>query len=120
MQGKVNMKNKSSKSYLDLNNWNRKEHYDFFRKFDNPTFSITANIDCTAAYHYAKERNIHFYPLYLYLSLKVINQIEALRYRLEEDNIAVYQTVNGSSTVLRDDHSIGFTYLPYNKDFDHF
>ena len=25
---------------LDLQNWNRKEHYEFFKNFDNPYFGI--------------------------------------------------------------------------------
>jgi len=38
------------KKQLDIANWNRKEHFEFFRKFEEPFFGLTATVDWTKAY----------------------------------------------------------------------
>ena len=43
------------KQKLNLDTWNRKEHFLFFKQMEEPFFGITTNIDCTKAYEKAKE-----------------------------------------------------------------
>jgi len=38
------------KQVIDLNSWKRREHYSFFKDYQEPFFGITANVDCTKAY----------------------------------------------------------------------
>ena len=108
------------KTYIDLDKWARKEHYDFFIQFKEPYFSMTANVECTDAYRFAKERKINFYFMYLYISLEVMNRIEEFRLRIEGDEVVCFNRINGGSTVLRDDKTVGFTHLLYEKDFKTF
>lgn len=42
------------KNTLNIANWNRKDHYHFFKDFEEPFFGITVNIDCTKADTIAK------------------------------------------------------------------
>ena len=46
------------KKLIDLDNWNRKEHFLFFSKFDEPFFCVTVKVDCTIAYQKAKEKGV--------------------------------------------------------------
>ncbi|MDH5475920.1 MAG: CatA-like O-acetyltransferase, partial [Cyclobacteriaceae bacterium] len=46
---------------LDLENWNRKEHYHFFSQYDEPFFGLVSEIDCTIAYQVAKKNNYSFF-----------------------------------------------------------
>ncbi len=39
---------------LDLANWNRRTHFDFFKGYDQPFFGITAEINITKAYTKSK------------------------------------------------------------------
>ena len=57
------------KRILDQSTWNRKEHFDFFRKFDEPFFGIVTEIDCTKAYQISKEKKQSFFAYYLHLML---------------------------------------------------
>ncbi len=41
---------------LDFENWNRREHFQFFNQFDEPFFGIVAEIDCTVAYQICKTK----------------------------------------------------------------
>ena len=49
------------KQKLDINSWNRKEHYLFFEQMEEPFFGITTTIDCSIAYEKSKELNVSFF-----------------------------------------------------------
>ena len=42
------------KTVIDTDSWKRKEHYEFFSRYEEPFFGITTNVDCTKAYKRAK------------------------------------------------------------------
>jgi chloramphenicol O-acetyltransferase type A len=108
------------KRYLDIKTWNRKEHFEFFREFDEPVYGIVSEVDCTVAHEKAKRNNTSFYLSYLHKSLIAVNQTKEFRYRIEGDKIAEYQKVHASPTVGRDDGTFGISFFPYHIDFDTF
>ena len=105
---------------MDIRNWNRRKIYEFFKEYEEPYYGITVDLDCTGAYDYAKARGISFFLYYLYLVLKAVNQVEAFKYRIEEDELYLYDVINGSATVDRDDGTFGFSHIPYFEDLDLF
>lgn len=104
------------KTPIDIATWIRKDHYEFFTKFEEPFFGITANIDCTIAYRQAKDHNQSFYLYYLYRALKAANTIENFRYRIVDKKVYLYDVINASPTVNRPDNTFGFSYMDYNED----
>lgn len=104
------------KTLIDINNWNRKEHFLFFSKFDEPFFGVTVKVDCTTAYKKAKEKGISFFLYYLYRALKGANEVENFRYRIIENQAYDFATVNASPTINRPDGTFGFAYLEYFED----
>jgi chloramphenicol O-acetyltransferase type A len=105
---------------LDIENWERKEHFNFFKNFEEPFFGVTVEIDCTSAYSYCKENKLSFFLYYLHKSLIAANLIEPFRYRINEGQIYVYDTVNASPTINRDNGTFGFAYMDYKNDFNEF
>jgi chloramphenicol O-acetyltransferase type A len=108
------------KTAIDINNWIRKDHYRFFSQFEEPFFGVTISIDCTLAYHYAKERGISFFQYYLYQALKAANGIENFRYRIIDKEVYLFDEVHASPTVPRPDGTFGFSYIDYSNDEDLF
>lgn len=106
--------------YLDIQNWSRKEHYDFFKDFDEPFFGIVSEIDCTKAYKLCKQNNISFFAYYLHKSLIAVNSIEEFRYRIVEDKIAVFDKIHAAATIGRIDGTFAFTFIEYFEDFNQF
>lgn len=104
------------KKLIDLDNWNRKEHFLFFSKFEEPFFGVTVTVDCTIAYKKAKEKGISFFLYYLYRALKTANEVENFRYRIIENKPYEFQTVNASPTINRPDGTFGFAYMNYFED----
>lgn len=108
------------KKKLDIGNWARRDHFQFFRRFEEPFFGVCVSIDCTRAYRFARENNQSFFLYYLYQSLKAANETEPFRYRIQENEVVVYDQVHASPTINRPDGTFGFAYMDYENDFETF
>lgn len=108
------------KTLLNLDNWPRKEHFHFFRKFEEPFFGVVVEIDCTKAYERSKALGVSFFIYYLHKTLVAVNHIEAFRYRIDGEQVYVYDTVHASATISREDGSFGFSLMEYDPNFNHF
>jgi len=49
------------KQKLNLETWNRKEHFLFFNQMEEPFFGVTITVDCTKAYEKAKQLGVSFF-----------------------------------------------------------
>lgn len=108
------------KQKLDLDNWNRKEHFLFFKQMQEPFFGVTVPIDCTNAYAKAKELGVSFFTYYLHKTLAAVNTIEPFRYRIINDEVYIFDRVDVSATILREDKTFGFSYMEYDEDLNEF
>lgn len=108
------------KTLLDIENWPRKEHFLFFKQFEEPFFGLTVEIDCTKAYATTKQLGTSFFVYYLHKTLVAVNTIESFRYRIKDDAIYIYDTINVSATIMRDDNTFGFSLIEYSPDFEVF
>lgn len=108
------------KTLLDIENWPRKEHFLFFKQFEEPFFGLTVEIDCTKAYATAKELGTPFFVIYLHKTLVAVNTIESFRYRINDDTIYIYDTIDVSATIMREDNTFGFSLIEYSPDFEVF
>ena len=105
------------KTLLDLENWARKEHFLFFKEFEEPFFGLTLEIDCTKAYANSKELGTSFFVYYLHKTMVAVNTIECFRYRINDDAVYIYDTIDVSATILREDTTFGFSLIEYAPDF---
>ncbi|UUF15426.1 MULTISPECIES: chloramphenicol acetyltransferase [Flavobacterium] len=105
------------KTLLDLENWNRKEHFAHFKQMEEPFFGATVEIDCTKAYQTAKELKVSFFLFYLHKTLVGVNAIENFRYRIADDKIYINDRIDVSATIGREDGTFGFSLIEYNPDF---
>ncbi len=108
------------KQKLDLEAWNRKEHFLFFKQMEEPFFGITVRIDCTKAYAKAKALGVSFFTYYLHKTLVAVNDLEAFRYRIINDEVYVFDQIDASATILRDDTTFGFSLIEYDTDIHAF
>lgn len=108
------------KTQLDIESWVRKDHFNFFKQFEEPFFGVCVDIDCTSSYLKCKEEGISFFLYYLHKSLVAANKIEPFRYRIENDNVLIYEKVHASPTINRLNGTFGFAYIDYHDDFQMF
>jgi chloramphenicol O-acetyltransferase type A len=108
------------KQKLNLEAWNRKEHFLFFKQMEEPFFGVTITVDCTKAYDKAKELGVSFFTYYLFKTLTAVNQCEPFRYRIIDNEVYIFDRIDVSSTILREDKTFGFSQIEYSKDLNEF
>lgn len=108
------------KQIIDLATWNRKEHFEFFSTFEEPFFGITTPIDMTIAYKKAKAKQVPFFVYYLHKTIAAVNQVENFRYRIEGKEVVLYNEIDASSTIMREDKSFGFSFMKFHADIHEF
>lgn len=105
------------KQVINIDTWARRDHFNFFRQFEEPFFGVTVNVDCTSVYARAKEQGLSFFLYYLHKALAAANSVEAFRYRIGGNEVFLYDVVNASPTINRPDGTFGFSYIDFNPDF---
>jgi chloramphenicol O-acetyltransferase type A len=105
---------------LDIENWNRNEHFAFFNQFDEPFFGIVAEIDCTEAFQISKNNSIPFSLYSHYQAITAVNQTEEFRYRIKNDEIVNFDTIHVTTTIGRDDSTFSFSFIPFAESLHEF
>lgn len=110
------------KHIIDIETWERKENFNFFRHFLNPQLSITSEVECGGAKKRAKEAQQSFFLYYLYAVLRAANEIPELRYRIDpEGRVVLYDQIDILSPIKIKENGKFFTIrFPYHEDFDTF
>lgn len=106
--------------YLDIESWNRKQHFEHFNRFEDPYFGVAVDLDVTSAYQYSRDTGVSFFALYLFACMKAINSVENFRYRIYDDKIAIHDVIHASATISRKDNTFGCTFIHFSEDFDEF
>ena len=105
---------------IDLDNWLRKKHFEFFNSMDYPHFNVCARVDVTIAKHWIHENDLSIFKSMLYFIVRAANHIDALRMRIRGTSVVLHEHVHPSFTVLADNEIFGFAYTDYSEDFKKF
>lgn len=106
--------------YLNIDEWSRKNHYHFFKNFDNPFFNICADVTITPTLEFTRKNKLSFFIATIFLSTTVANSIAAFRYRLREEGVLIHPVLDAGSTVLNVDETFSFGYFRYTPEFQEF
>lgn len=108
------------KRVINLDNWNRKEHFKFFSALDDPFWGITTTVDFTSVYQQSKNMEVSFFLYSVYFLLKCINATTAFKLRIENGEVVEYDKINISPTIGREDGTFGFGFFEYDTDLSLF
>ena len=98
--------------FIDLSTWKRRDHYRWFRNYERPFFSVTADLDVTAAWNGSRKRGAaSFFLSSLFHMLKAANDVEAFRLRLRPRGVWRHDRVAVGPTILRADDTFSFARL---------
>lgn len=84
--------------YINLDTWERKTHFQFFKRMDYAQYLICNNIDITNFLSKLKERNISFYYGMIYAATHVLNQVNEFKYRIRGDKVVLHDIIHPSFT----------------------
>ncbi len=105
---------------IDIENWHRAKHFNFYKGFDHPHFSLTANVDITNLYLLVKREKLSFFGVMLYYVMKTANQISELKYRIRSNEVVEHYLIHPSYTVLAEDDLFCFVTTSFQDDRDLF
>lgn len=105
---------------IDIDSWNRKEHFELFSKMASPYFGIVTEVDCTVAYQRAKEKGISFFASYLHKSMVAVNKVDELKYRIVDGKVYQFDRIHAGATIGRDDGTFAFIFVHFSEDFQEF
>lgn len=110
------------KHIIDMNTWERKSNYEFFLNFQNPTISITSEVECGGAKERAKASGQSFFLHYLYAVLRAVNEIPEFRFRIDwEYRVVYFDTIDILTPIKVKENGRFFTVrIPWKEDFDTF
>ena len=113
----MNSNNNSEYQLLDIDNWPRKQHFQFYRTFAQPHFNICSNLNAEKLFKLCKTAGVSFFDAYIYLSMCAVNQIESFRYRLADEQVRIYQQSSIGVIQLADNETIRFSEMAYTNNF---
>lgn len=105
---------------IDIENWNRKELFYFFSAFDEPFFGVTVNVNMQNAMANAAHQQVSLFGYYLHKLLMAINEVDAFKLRILNDQVVKYETIHASATLPRIDGSFGFSFIDFDPNLYQF
>ncbi len=105
---------------IDLENYPRRSHYEYFKSLAYPYVGISANVDVTNLLRTAKSRGGSSFLACLYAAATAANAVPALRQRMVGDKIVEYDRCNTAHTVAKEDGTFVNCQTDSSLDFDGF
>lgn len=105
---------------VNIDTWERKSTFEFFRDYEDPYFNIAANLDVTRLYRFCKENDLAFSLAALFLSLQSANGIREFRLRMIGETVVEFDRIEATQTILNDDETFSFCYFELKDDIFEF
>lgn len=103
---------------IDPAHWKRRELFDLFASYDNPTWDLLTEVRITAFYDAVKRGGHSFFLSFLYAGTVVCNRIDELKCRIDaEGKVRQYHVLHPGSTILYDDGTYGFGYFNFVTEY---
>jgi chloramphenicol O-acetyltransferase type A len=101
---------------IDLENWERKTTFEFFREYEDPFFNITANLNITRLYDFCKSNSLAFSLAVLFYSLEIANEIREFRLRIVDEKVVEFDRIEATQTILNADNTFSFGYYQMKEN----
>ncbi|MDP7989495.1 type A chloramphenicol O-acetyltransferase [Bacillus sp. MHSD_36] len=103
---------------IDRENWNREQYFEHYLKL-KCTFSMTVNVNITRLLKELHQKGIKFYPVFIYLISRVVNNHKEFRTCFNDKGILGYweQMIPSYTIFHKDDKSFLSIWTNYSSDF---
>ncbi|MFT3848145.1 MAG: chloramphenicol acetyltransferase [Propionivibrio sp.] len=91
---------------IDIESWERREHYRFFMRMDYPQYNLCFDLDVSQLVPFCRARGLSFYYALLYHSTRAANEVEAFRYRARGDKVVLHDSLHPSFTDMSKDSEL--------------
>lgn len=105
---------------IDPSSWARREHFETFRRFTQPQFSMCAEMDMTAIVLQLREHPVSLNTVIVYVVARAANDVPELRQRIRDDTVVEHDVVHPATTVMAAGDLFAFACFEFELDFDLF
>ncbi|MBS7007166.1 chloramphenicol acetyltransferase [Anaerostipes sp.] len=107
---------------IDMDTWERREHFQYYTEIIKCGYSLTADLDVTDFLKLIRQKDLKFYPSFVYCVSSVVNRLKEFKMGLSEEGLPViWDSVHPSYTVFHeDDHTFSDLWTYYSEDFSSF
>ena len=105
---------------IDIDSWERKATFEFFKGYNDPFFNRAANVDVSRLYSFCKTRSLPFSIAALYCSIAAANEIREFRLRMIGEKVVEFDRIDATQTILNDDNTFSFCYFPWRDTIEEF
>src|SRR3984893_384976 len=109
-----------SRRKINLETWERRAAFRFFKDFTEPYHGVCLRVDCTATHRYAKQHQLSIFLSLLHRSLVAAHHVENFRTRIVDGAVWLYEQINGGSAVGRPNGTIGMGHYQFRPRVDEF
>ncbi|MCB1035003.1 MAG: hypothetical protein KDD47_14340 [Acidobacteria bacterium] len=111
---------KREATFRTVERYYRQEHFDFFRPYQNPFYSVTFPLRLSALKRFAEEHEVSTYLSLCYFLTKAMQPLEDFRYRLREGRIVLYDQLDIGVTLPAPGGRFRFAYYAFEPDTEAF
>jgi len=106
---------------IDMNNWERRDLFYYFSQMAPTAYSLTVDVDVTKLLSVTKEKNLKFFPAYLWLVTRNLNRFPEFKCAIKDGVLGYYDTlVPMYATWHEDSHSFSFMWTEFAEQFSDF
>lgn len=88
---------------IDLENWERKSHYEWFSSFADPSVAYDVKMNITKVLSFCKEKKMSSFSVIMYVICNCINENKAMRLRVLNDKVYEVEKANVAYTIMVND-----------------
>ena len=103
---------------IDMENYPRKKHFDYFRSLPNPYVGLTAEVDVTALVDSCRRSGRSFFLAFMHAAVLAADSVAQFRQRIDGEGIVEYEHCPSSHTLLLDNGSYCYCNVKHNMDTD--
>ena len=105
---------------IPLEQYPRREHFNYYRTLAYPYAGITADVDVTELYAFCKERKCSFTLAFLHAAALAADKVPELRRRILNGQIIEYDCCPTSHIEMREDESICYCTLHHDMPWEEY
>lgn len=103
---------------LDLEQYPRRRHFEYFSSLQYPYVGVTNNVDVTELVQFCKDRQVSFYLVFLHAAALAADGVRELRHRIHNGSIVEYYECPTSHVELLDNGTYCYCTLRHHMKLE--
>ena len=105
---------------IDLDKYDRRQHYEYFSSLQYPYVGVTNNVDVSKLVQFCKTKNYSFYLTFLHVAALAADGVKELRHRIHDGGIIEYSECPTSHIELLDNNTYCYCTLHHHMTMEEY